>query len=282
MRGAGVSSAGALRNISGDNTYGGFLTLAATTRINSDAGTLTLSHTGTITGATFGLTVGGRGADERVVTTLFAGNRFVDEDGTHDAGQYLGVLRADTGEGSLMPTRIGRLAAADDRLFAAVWDDPDPTVWQARFAELEPRSGRELRTLGTLWADEIRQLEIVSSGDRDVISFGVIESFGMEALEPRPRGSSVVLVSDAAGLRVLGTDAFLGALVSLPEGPTLLAAPDSQLCAESVCLGAPGNRHALRDDGGVTSHTDADRLYAARAWAAVARGDGTWLELGDG
>jgi len=154
-------------------------------------------------------------------------------------------------------------------------------VRQARFAELEPRSGRELRTLGTLWADEIRQLEIVSSGDRDVISFGVIESFGMEAPEPRPRGSNVVLVSDAAGLRVLGTDAFLGALVSLPEGPTLLAAPDSQLCAESVCLGAPGNRHALRDDGGVTSHTDADRLYAARAWAAVARGDGTWLELGD-
>jgi fibronectin-binding autotransporter adhesin len=57
--GTGVGSAGALRNISGDNTYGGILTLSAATRINSDAGLLTLSNTGTILGATFGLTVGG-------------------------------------------------------------------------------------------------------------------------------------------------------------------------------------------------------------------------------
>ncbi|RFC45582.1 MAG: Autotransporter-associated beta strand repeat-containing protein, partial [Verrucomicrobia bacterium] len=61
LNGTGVSTTGALRNISGNNTYGGLVTLAATTRINSDAGTLTLSNAGTITGATFGLTVGGAG-----------------------------------------------------------------------------------------------------------------------------------------------------------------------------------------------------------------------------
>ncbi|MEI7912833.1 MAG: autotransporter-associated beta strand repeat-containing protein [Verrucomicrobiota bacterium] len=59
--GTGVSSAGALRNVSGNNTYGGLLTLSAATRINSDTGALTLSNSGTITGASYGLTVGGDG-----------------------------------------------------------------------------------------------------------------------------------------------------------------------------------------------------------------------------
>ena len=63
LSGTGVSNDGALRSISGNNTFGGLLTLGAATRINSDTAgnTLTLSNTGTITGATFGLTVGGAG-----------------------------------------------------------------------------------------------------------------------------------------------------------------------------------------------------------------------------
>jgi autotransporter-associated beta strand protein len=61
LNGTGIAAGGALRNISGNNTYGGLVTLGSATRINSDAGTLTLSNTGTITGANFGLTVGGAG-----------------------------------------------------------------------------------------------------------------------------------------------------------------------------------------------------------------------------
>lgn len=61
LNGNGVGSAGALRNLSGNNTYGGLLTLAGASRVNSDAGTLTLSNAGTISGAGFGLTVGGAG-----------------------------------------------------------------------------------------------------------------------------------------------------------------------------------------------------------------------------
>jgi autotransporter-associated beta strand protein len=61
LQGSGVAGTGALRNISGANTYGGLLTLAGSTVINSDAGTLTLSGPGAITGATFALTVGGAG-----------------------------------------------------------------------------------------------------------------------------------------------------------------------------------------------------------------------------
>jgi autotransporter-associated beta strand protein len=55
LTGTGVSTTGALRNISGSNTYGGAITLAGATRINSDADLLTLS--GGI-GGTQNLTIG--------------------------------------------------------------------------------------------------------------------------------------------------------------------------------------------------------------------------------
>jgi autotransporter-associated beta strand protein len=63
LNGTGVSADGALRNISGENTYAGLVTLGEATRINSDAGTLTLSNMGRIqaSGSGIGLTVGGAG-----------------------------------------------------------------------------------------------------------------------------------------------------------------------------------------------------------------------------
>ncbi len=68
LDGTGIAGTGALRNISGTNTYGGLLTLANDSRINSDAGSLTLSNPGTITGS-FNLTVGGLG-DTTIASNL--------------------------------------------------------------------------------------------------------------------------------------------------------------------------------------------------------------------
>jgi fibronectin-binding autotransporter adhesin len=60
ISGAGASGqTGALVNVSGTNNYGGLLTLSAATTIASNSGTLNLPNTGTITGATFGLTLTG-------------------------------------------------------------------------------------------------------------------------------------------------------------------------------------------------------------------------------
>ncbi|MBI3196789.1 MAG: autotransporter domain-containing protein [Rhodospirillales bacterium] len=60
LTGTGIASGGALRNVSGDNTYGGAITLSGgATRINSDAGTLTLN--GAIGGAAQNVTLGGAG-----------------------------------------------------------------------------------------------------------------------------------------------------------------------------------------------------------------------------
>ncbi|MFA5135742.1 MAG: autotransporter-associated beta strand repeat-containing protein, partial [Patescibacteria group bacterium] len=60
LNGTGISSGGALRNISDSNIWSGNITLGDHSRINSDAGTLTLSD-GTISGAGKNLTVGGSG-----------------------------------------------------------------------------------------------------------------------------------------------------------------------------------------------------------------------------
>ena len=62
LSGTGVSTNGALRNISGNNTYGGLVTLGLDSRINSDAGRLTLdvASGNAITGS-YNLTFGGAG-----------------------------------------------------------------------------------------------------------------------------------------------------------------------------------------------------------------------------
>jgi fibronectin-binding autotransporter adhesin len=61
LNGTGVSADGALRNISGNNDFTGPVTLQSATRINSDAGMLTLSNASAITGAGSNLSVGGAG-----------------------------------------------------------------------------------------------------------------------------------------------------------------------------------------------------------------------------
>jgi autotransporter-associated beta strand protein len=59
LNGTGIGNTGALRNTSGTNSWAGAVTLASATRINSDAGTLTVS--GDFGGAPQNLSVGGSG-----------------------------------------------------------------------------------------------------------------------------------------------------------------------------------------------------------------------------
>jgi fibronectin-binding autotransporter adhesin len=61
INGGGITDQGALRNIAGDNTYGGTVTMAAQSRINSDSGTLTLSNPTSVSATNLSLVVGGAG-----------------------------------------------------------------------------------------------------------------------------------------------------------------------------------------------------------------------------
>jgi autotransporter-associated beta strand protein len=60
--GTGISNTGAIRNISGNNTLSGLITLASAARIQSDANTLTLSAATAISATDQNLTLGGSGA----------------------------------------------------------------------------------------------------------------------------------------------------------------------------------------------------------------------------
>ncbi|MFY7874518.1 MAG: autotransporter-associated beta strand repeat-containing protein, partial [Pirellula sp.] len=61
IAGGGITDQGALRNLAGDNTYGGTVTMAIQSRINSDSGTLTLSNPTSVTSEGRTLVVGGAG-----------------------------------------------------------------------------------------------------------------------------------------------------------------------------------------------------------------------------
>jgi autotransporter-associated beta strand protein len=93
LNGFGVANDGALRNISGNNTWTGAVTLGSATRINSDAGTLTISNG--VSGAGQNLTVGGAG------NTVISGS----------LGTTTGTLTKD-GTGVLTLTSAANLSSA--------------------------------------------------------------------------------------------------------------------------------------------------------------------------
>jgi fibronectin-binding autotransporter adhesin len=72
LSGTGVSSNGALRNISGSNSFAGNITLNANTEIQSDAGTLTLS--GTINGSAASRTLTFDGAGDITASNVIGAN----------------------------------------------------------------------------------------------------------------------------------------------------------------------------------------------------------------
>lgn len=78
LEGSGIASGGALRNVSGNNSYGGAITLTGLSRINSDAGTLTLG--GAIGNSGNDLTFGGAG--NIVASGVISGPGMLIVDGT--------------------------------------------------------------------------------------------------------------------------------------------------------------------------------------------------------
>jgi len=82
LTGTGVSSGGALRNVSGNNSWAGTVTLVtATTRINSDSGVLTLGGSSSISSSNIGLQVGGSG-DVVVSGVMSLGTGTLSKDGS--------------------------------------------------------------------------------------------------------------------------------------------------------------------------------------------------------
>ncbi|NCA00258.1 MAG: hypothetical protein EBS88_12645, partial [Betaproteobacteria bacterium] len=81
LNGAGVSSLGALRNISGNNSWSGTITALSDSRIHSDAGVLTLSGANAISASNMGVTFGGSG-DVVVSGTITTGTGSLTKEGS--------------------------------------------------------------------------------------------------------------------------------------------------------------------------------------------------------
>jgi len=79
LQGSGIGNGGAIRNISGNNTLSGTLTLADDSRVNSDLGTLTISKNIT-SSSNANLTIGGAG-DVTVSGAISTGGGSVIKDG---------------------------------------------------------------------------------------------------------------------------------------------------------------------------------------------------------
>jgi hypothetical protein len=191
----------------------------------------------------------------------------------------LGRFVGSSGEGPIEPTSLVRLAASEGHAFGA-GSDPGGGD-RVRFVEIDPRDGRELRSLGVAHIDQLSDLEAVALAETTVLRFTTGEVFGLVDSTPRPRGSAVLLTSRAGTLEVLSLGVN-GGLVALPEGAALMTDTDQQLCADGVCRGSPGNHHVVRADGTVRSRTDRERAMATTPRASAALDGGDWIDLSFG
>jgi autotransporter-associated beta strand protein len=103
LDGTGISNDGALRNISGNNSWAGNITINSTTRINSDSGTLTLdvASGNAITGSNDNLQVGGVG-NVTINDIIALGSGALTKDGTgtltlNAANTYTGTTTVNAG-----------------------------------------------------------------------------------------------------------------------------------------------------------------------------------------
>lgn len=103
LDGTGISNDGALRNISGNNSWAGTITINSTTRINSDSGTLTLdvASGNAITGSNDNLQFGGAG-NVTINDVIATGTGTLSKDGTgtltlNAANTYTGTTTVSAG-----------------------------------------------------------------------------------------------------------------------------------------------------------------------------------------
>jgi len=237
---------GALRNISGDNSITGTITLASASTIASDAGTLTLS-TGGITG-TFDLTVQGAG------NTAISGVIGIDTGTLTKAGAGTLTLSGANTFTGITTLNAGTVSIAQDTNLGAAPGAVAAT--QITF------NGGTLATTATFTLDSNRGITLAGNGTIDVASSTTLTYDGIMA------GAGNFTKSGAGTLVLGGVNTF--------TGTTTISAGTLQVAADSAFGGDPGAPSAgdITINGGTLSVTTGFTLDSDRG-IALGAGNGT-------
>jgi len=245
LNGTGISSGGALRNVSGNNSYAGAITQGSASRINSDSGTLTLS--GGISGA-YGLTIGGAGNVTVNTTAIAIGAGTLTKDG---AGTLtMGVANSYSGKTSV---NGGTLSIAQDNHLGTA-------PGSATAGHLDFNNGT-LAATATFSLNSNRGIALTGPGTINVASGQTLTYGGIAA------GSGALTKNGDGTLVLSGNNTFSG---------------NTTINAGTLQIGNNGAAGALASatiaNSGTLTFFRSDDI----AYAAVISGAGTLVKLGAG
>ncbi len=239
LNGTGVSSGGALRNISGNNSWSGAVTLGSAARVNSDSGALTIS--GGIGGGQ-ALTVGGAG--NTTASGVISGTGGLTKDGT-------GVLQlsgasANTYSGSTV-VNAGTLSLAKTAGLNAV----------AGNLTIGDGSGTDVVQLAA--ANQIvdsSAVTISAGGSLDLNGFNetVASVSGASSTSQIALGAGTLTVGDANTATFAGSISGTGNLVKQGSGKLTLTGASTFSGTATISVGAVNiqNATALGSTGATT------------------------------
>ena len=197
----GISSAGALRNISGNNTWGGLITLSTNAvRINSDAGTLNMNSATAIATGTISLLCGGAG--DMIISGIITGSGALTKDG--NGTLTLSGLNTYTGPTSITSGKI-KLGASGDATNGPLGTIASGTSVYKNVGVTNACLDLAGYTLGTAEALSIKGTGISSSGALMNSGNTVTYSGKLTLL-----GSSTI-VSTSGAINLSNTDTITGA-----------------------------------------------------------------------
>lgn len=251
--GTGIGSGGALRNISGSNSYGGTITLVANTRFNSDAGTLALTNASTLNGSGFNLTVGGDG-NTLIVSDIAIGTGTVTKDGTGvlvyaGANSYTGGTTISSGT-----LQIGNNATFSSSLATAAITNNGSLAF--RIADGSVNLGAPVSGTGNVLVDSIGGT-VTLSGTNTYSGGTTINAGTLAATAAGSLGSGDVTLT--------GTDATNRAVLTYNSTNAPLGFGALLLDGETTISLAAGTR--IASTGAVTVNDTNNFIAISGAWA---------------
>jgi fibronectin-binding autotransporter adhesin len=220
LNGAGVSNSGALRNISGNNSWGGTISLAGDATIQSDAGSLTLNALNAVNALNQNLTLQGSG-NGAISGTITSGAGALTKNG---AGKWtLSALNTYSGAttikggtleiaGGIDPagTSLIDVQSGNASLMTVGVNKTDLNISTAAPATFEIVNGAH--TVGAIGGNGTTKVDsgslTAASISQNTLTIGSGATVSIQALPGGPQGSAIIAVPEPSVLILLGIGAI--------------------------------------------------------------------------